>query len=103
MIFYNKNEVVNILLFKENKVSGIIKIYKRTKEQGILDIFIRPRYRCTWINKNYYFYLKNDFIEIVKKYGYNLVITKLNNIKSLRLLNHFGFNKYNDKFYFLVV
>lgn len=101
--YYVRDNIVNILIYNNDNIVGIIKVFKRTKEQGILDIFIRPRYRCKWVNKNIYFYSKNRFIEICRDMGYNLIITRVNNIKSLRLLKHFGYIKYNNLFYYLVI
>lgn len=99
--FYYKKNTVYILLLLNGNITGVIKVFKRNEKQGILDLFIRPKYRSKWINKNLYFTLRARFIDIIKKFGYIIILTRLNNLKSLRLLNHFGFSKYNEKYYYL--
>jgi len=98
---YYKRETVFILLLLNNTITGVIKVFKRNDKQGILDLFIRSKYRSKWLNKWLYNNLKSYFIGICKQVGYNVVLTRLNNLKSLRLLNHFGFSKYNEKYYYL--
>lgn len=98
---YFKRNIIYFILFNNGIITGIIKVFRRTDKQAILDLFIRAKYRCKWVNKELYFTLRSRFIAIVKKFGYNVVLTRLNNIKSLRLLKHFGFNKYNEKYYYL--
>jgi len=98
---YFKKDTINILLYNNGNITGIIKVFKRTDKQGVLDLFIRIPYRCRWLNKDLYFNLKSKFVDICSKVGYDVIITRLNNIKSLRLLNHFGFMKYNEKYYYL--
>jgi len=100
---YYKRDTLYILLLLNNIVTGIIKVFKRTDKQGILDIFIRPLYRSRWVTKTLYYALRDVFVEICRCVGYNVVLTRLNNIKSLRLLTHFGFIKYNEKYYYLEV
>ena len=99
--FYFKKGTINILLYNNSNITGIIRVFKRTDKQGVLDLFIRPKYRCKWLNKALYFNLRTMFIDICSKFGYNVIITRLNNIKSLRLLKHFGFMKYNEKYYYM--
>jgi len=98
---YFKKGIINILLYNNGNITGIIRVFKRTDKQGVLDLFIRTPYRSKWLNKELYLNLKSKFIDICSKVGYDVVITRLNNIKSLRLLNHFGFMKYNEKYYYL--
>lgn len=98
---YYKNDTIYILLLLNGNITGIIKVFKRNDRQGILDLFIRCKYRSKWLNKWLYYNLKSYFIGICKQVGYNVVLTRLNNLKSLRLLNYFGFSKYNDKYYYL--
>ena len=98
---YYKRETVFILLLLNNTITGVIKVFKRNDKQGILDLFIRSKYRSKWLNKWLYNNLNSYFIGICKQVGYNVVLTRLNNLKSLRLLNHFGFSKYNEKYYYL--
>jgi len=98
---YSKKGIINILLYNNGNITGIIRVFKRTDKQGVLDLFIRTQYRSKWLNKELYLNLKSKFIDICSKVGYDVVITRLNNIKSLRLLNHFGFMKYNEKYYYL--
>jgi hypothetical protein len=98
---YFKKDTIYILLLLNGNITGIIKVFKRTNKQGVLDLFIRIPYRSRWLNKELYFNLKSKFIDICSKVGYSIVITRLNNFKSLRLLNHFGFMKYNEKYYYL--
>jgi hypothetical protein len=98
---YFKKGIINILLYNNGNITGIIRVFKRTNKQGVLDLFIRIPYRSKWLNKDLYFNLKSKFVDICSKVGYDVVITRLNNIKSLRLLNHFGFMKYNEKYYYL--
>ena len=98
---YLKKGTINILLYNNGNITGIIRVFKRTDKQGVLDLFIRTKYRSKWLNKELYLNLKSKFIDICSKVGYDVVITRLNNIKSLRLLNHFGFMKYNEKYYYL--
>ncbi len=99
--YYFKKGIINILLYNNGNITGIIRVFKRTNKQGVLDLFIRTQYRSKWLNKDLYFNLKSKFIDICSKVGYDVVITRLNNIKSIRLLNHFGFMKYNEKYYYL--
>lgn len=99
--YYFKKDTINILLYNNGNITGIIRVFRRTNKQGVLDLFIRSKYRSKWVNKYLYFNLKSKFIDICSKVGYNVVITRLNNIKSLRLLNYFGFMKYNEKYYYL--
>jgi GNAT superfamily N-acetyltransferase len=99
--YYFKNNTINILLYNSGNITGIIKVFKRTDKQGVLDLFIRPKYRSRWLSKELYFNLKSKFIDICSKIGYNVIVTRLNNEKSLPLLNHFGFMKYNEKYYYL--
>ena len=98
---YFKKGIINILLYNNGNITGIIRVFKRNDKQGVLDLFIRIPHRSKWLNKELYFNLKSKFIDICSKVGYDVVITRLNNIKSLRLLNHFGFMKYNEKYYYL--
>ena len=98
---YYKNDIIYIMLLLNDNITGIIKVFKRNDKQGILDLFIRRSHRSKWLNKWLYHNLKSYFIEICKQVGYNIVLTRLNNFKSLRLLNYFGFSKYNDKYYYL--
>ena len=98
---YYKKDTIYILLLLNGNITGIIKVFKRSGGQGILDLFIRRKYRSKWLNKWLYQNLNSYFIGICKQVGYNVVLTRLNNLKSLRLLNHFGFSKYNEKYYYL--
>lgn len=98
---YFRRDTIYFILFNNGVITGIIKVFKRTDRQGVLDLFIRSKYRSKWVNKELYFTLRSRFIAIVKEFGYNVVLTRLNNIKSLRLLKHFGFSKYNEKYYYL--
>ena len=98
---YYKKDTIYILLLLNGNITGIIKVFKRNNNQGILDLFIRRKYHSKWLNKWLYQNLNSYFIGICKQVGYNVVLTRLNNLKSLRLLNHFGFSKYNEKYYYL--
>lgn len=98
---YYKRDTICILLLLNGNITGIIKVFKRNNNQGILDLFIRTSYRSKWVNKWLYYNLKSYFIGICKQVGYNVVLTRFNNLKSLRLLEHFGFSKYNEKYYYL--
>lgn len=98
---YYKRDTIYILLLLNGNITGIIKVFKRNNRQGILDLFIRTSYRSKWLNKWLYHNLRSYFIVICRQVGYNVVLTRLNNLKSLRLLNHFGFSKYNEKYYYL--
>lgn len=99
-VYYRRNTIYILLLLNDN-ITGIIKVFKRSNKQGILDLFIRRKYRSKWLNKWLYNNLNSYFIGICRQVGYNVVLTRLNNLKSLRLLNHFGFIKYNEKYYYL--
>lgn len=98
---YYRRDTICILLLLNGHITGVIKVFKRTDKQGVLDLFIRISHRSKWLNKELYFTLRSRFIAIVKEFGYNVVLTRLNNFKSLRLLKHFGFSKYNEKYYYL--
>lgn len=98
---YYRRDTICILLLLNGHITGVIKVFKRTDKQGVLDLFIRISHRSKWLNKELYFTLRSRFIAIVKEFGYNVVLTRLNNLKSLRLLKHFGFSKYNEKYYYL--
>lgn len=98
---YYRRDTIYFILFNNGVITGIIKVFRRTDRQGVLDLFIRSKYRSKWVNKEIYFTLRSRFIAIVKEFGYNVVLTRLNNIKSLRLLKLFGFSKYNEKYYYL--
>jgi hypothetical protein len=98
---YYRRRRINILLYNNGAITGILRVSRRWGRQGVLDLFIRPRYRCKWLNKELYFNLRAMFIAVCAHFGYNMIITRLNNIKSLRLLNHFGFSMYNEEHYYL--
>jgi len=98
---YFRRDTIYFILFNNGVITGIIKVFRRSDRQGVLDLFIRISHRSKWVNKELYFTLRSRFIAIVKEFGYNVVLTRLNNIKSLRLLKHFGFSKYNEKYYYL--
>lgn len=98
---YYKRDTIYILLLLNGNITGLIKVFKRTDKQGVLDLFIRISHRSKWLNKWLYQNLRSYFIGICCQFGYNVILTRLNNLKSLRLLNHFGFSKYNEKYYYL--
>jgi hypothetical protein len=93
------------LLIKENALMGHIIIYpsKVTTDRGILDIFIKPKYRSRWLARDFAKQIKSTIIATLKEKNFTLVLSKALSSQSPRILEFFGFKRYNNSCYFLII
>lgn len=100
-----KNCLFSIGIIRDNNLIGIINCYKITTRinQAKCDIKIRRKYWSKWLFKSLALNIYGLFIKLCKNNKIQFVLTRINNIKSIRLVEFFGFIKYNEKYYVLTI
>lgn len=68
-----------------------------------LDVNIEEQYRCRWLTKEFAKFLYDTVIYTCQMFKIDMLLTRVNNPKSIRLLDFFGFIKYNKKYYYLLI
>jgi len=99
---YN-NSLFNLVLVNNEDVMGRLTIYPYKDKIGWLDLYIEEKYRCRWLTKSFAKFIYQTHSLLCKEHGLDYVFTGLKNPKSLRLLDFFGFTKYNEKYYYLTI
>lgn len=96
-----ENSLFNLELRKDEDLIGNLTVYR--KENGIpwLDLQIEKKWQSRWLTKSFAKFLLGTLIQVSKEHNLSRVYTCLNNPKSLRLLEFFGFVHYDNKYYFL--
>lgn len=99
------NNLYFLLFNQDGKCLGMLKILKRSGSihQGILSIYIKPQYRSRWLFKQFAKNLYSTFCNVCKLFNFTLIITRVNNPKSFKLLEFFNFSKYNNNYYYLQI
>lgn len=92
-------------LVKDKDLMGAISIYpsKRFKTRGILEIFIEEKYRKKWLAKNFARQIKSIISNVLREKNIKEVHTEAVAYQSPRLLDFFGFERYNNVYYKLKV
>ena len=100
-----KDCLFSIGIMRNDNLIGIINCYPITTRlnQAKCDIKIRRKYWSKWLFKNLASNIHNLFIKLCKNNNIQVIITRINNIKSIRLVEFFGFIKYNEKYYVLTI
>jgi len=98
----SKNSLFNLELRKDEELIGNLSVYfNETEGTAWLDLEIEKGWRSRWLTKSFAMYLFKIFNKVAKEHNLERVFTCLNNPRSLRLLEFFGFVHYNKKYYFL--
>jgi hypothetical protein len=98
------NSIFNLQMLKDNDVIGNMTVYPYMRDiDGILNLYIEEKWRCKWLSKSFGKFAFQMLIKTCKDFGIQVLMTRLDNPKSLRLLDFFGFNKYNDKYYYILI
>jgi len=98
-----EDSLFNLSLVKNDDLIGRITIYPHKEKQGKLHCHIEEKWRSRWLSKTYAKFMYDTLMKVSKEYKLKLILTRLDNPKSLRLLDFFGFNKYNEKYYYLLI
>lgn len=100
-----RNCLFSIGIVQNNSLIGILNCYniKNKLNQAKFDIKIRRKYWSRWLFKNLASNLHSLFIKLCKNNKIQVIITRINNVKSIRLVEFFGFTKYNENYYILII
>lgn len=82
---------------------GRLTVYPYKENAGWLDLYIEEKWRSKWLSKSFAKFIYQTHSLMCKEHNLDYVITGLKNPKSLRLLDFFGFTKYNEKYYYLTI
>lgn len=94
----------NLELRKDKELMGNLSVYLNESEgTAWLDLEIEKEWRSRWLTKTFAAYLFKIFNMVANEHNLVQVFTCLNNPKSLKLLEFFGFVHYNKKYYFLKI
>lgn len=90
------------MISKDEDVMGNLHIYlNKIDNKAWLDLQIKEKWRCRWLSKSFAKFLLQMLIVISKEHGIDNIFSAPNHPNSPRLLDFFGFTKYNDEYYFL--
>jgi hypothetical protein len=97
--------ISTFFLVKDDNLMGAITIYpsKRFKTRGILEIFIEEEHRKKWLAKNFAVQIKVIIRGVLREKNIKEVHTEATAYQSPRLLDFFGFKRYNNVYYKLNV
>ena len=96
-----KDSLFNFYLCETNEIIGRLTVYSYKNNQGVVDLYIRKRWRRKWLSKEYAKLIYFVTTKISKTLNLIALLTRLNNPKSLRLLDFFGFINYSKNYYYL--
>lgn len=99
------NNLYFLLFNNDGECIGRLRVLNRLGNihQGILSIYIKAQYRSRWLFKQFAKDLYSIFCNICKLFNFTLIITRVNNPKSIKLLEFFNFSKYNNNYYYLQI
>ena len=99
-----RNSLFNLELKADEELIGNLSVYVNKNEgTAWLDLLIEENWQSRWLTKSFAKFIFQTFMQVAKEYNLQKVYTCLNNTKSLRLLEFFGFTHYNKKYYFLTI
>jgi hypothetical protein len=98
-----EDSLFNLSLVKGDDLMGRVTIYPYKEKQGKLHCYIEEKWRCRWLSKSFAKFIYITLMKLSKEYKLEVLLTRLDNPKSLRLLDFFGFNKYDNKYYYLLI
>ena len=98
-----EDSLFNFSLLKDDDLMGRLTIYPYREKQGKLHCHIEEKWRCRWLSKSFAKFLYQTLMLVSKEYKLERILTRLDNPKSLRLLDFFGFCRYNERYYYLLV
>lgn len=90
------------LLSNEN-IMGRLTIFPYKEKIGALDLYIEEEWRCKWLSKSFAKFMYQTLMSISKKYNLMYIFTKINNPKSIRLVDFFEFKRYNNYYYLTII
>lgn len=106
MLKYHKNiNGFTIEIYNDAELVGHLSVHKieNKKSQAMLDIFIFEKHRSRWLFKTLALKLDELFHAVCKECDVRLIITRVNNLKAIKLLEFFQFTRYNKNYYILPI